>query len=174
ELTAQIEIPPTNAGVQFVNGSIEPRPAADGRALDLSRTLAPLENNAAEALADGEIELVMFPIQPQITDPAPIVAAASALLANPLEIRAYDPVSDDTDYWTLMPDTWVEWLTAVTDPNQPLGLALSLDDSSVRGYLRNKQAELGESRYIDLDESVDALQNAISRSRTTAYVRVYH
>ena len=174
ELTAQIEIPPTNAGVQFVNGSIEPRPAADGRALDLSRTLAPLENNAAEALADGEIELVMFPIQPQITDPAPIVAAASALLANPLEIRAYDPVSNDTDYWTLMPDTWVEWLTAVTDPTQPLGLALSLDDSSVRGYLRNKQAELGESRYIDLDESVDALQNAISRSRTTAYVRVYH
>jgi lipoprotein-anchoring transpeptidase ErfK/SrfK len=174
ELTTQIEIPPTNAGVQVVNGIIEPRAAVDGRALDLAGTLAPLEANAAVVLADGELELAMFAIDPEITDPSPIVAAASTLLANPLEIRAYDPVSDDTEYWTLMPDTWVEWLTAVSDPDQPLGLALSLDDSSVRGYLGSQQQQLGESRYIDLDESINSLQNAIARSQTTAYVRVYH
>ena len=174
ELTSQIEIPSTNAGVQVVNGAIEPRPAAEGRALDLAGTLAPLQHNAAEALTDGELELAMFSIPPQITDPAPIVAAASALLANPFEMRAYDPVTDDTEYWRLMPDTWVEWLTATPDSDQPLGLALSLDDSSVRAYLGSQQQALGESRYIDLDESVDSLQYVIARNQTTAFLRVYH
>lgn len=170
ELTSQIEIPPTNAGVQFVNGAIEPRPAVEGRALDLAETVAPLQRNAAQVLADGELELAMFPIQPQITDPSPIVSAATALLANPLEIRAYDPVTDDTEYWTVMPDTWVTWLTTTSNPEQPLGF----DDTLVRSYLGQKQRELGESQYIDLDESVDSLQTAIARSRTTAFLRVYH
>lgn len=174
ELAPQIEIPPANAGVQVVNGSIEPRPAADGRALDVAGTLAPIQQNAAEALADGTLELAMIPIQPQIVDPAPVVAAASALLANPLEVRAFDPVTNDTLYWTVMPDTWVEWLTATTDPDQPLGLALSLDDTPVRAYLAGQQGELGANRYTDLDEGVDSIQNAIARSQTTAFVRVYH
>lgn len=174
EMASQIEIAPINAGVQIINGSIEPRPAAEGRALDIAGTLSPLERNASQTLSNGELELAMLPVQPQITDPAPIVAAASALLENPLQLRLYDPTSDDTDYWTLIPETWLEWLTASTDSSQPLGVALSLDAPSLRAYLADEQQTLGTDRYIDLDASVQALENALLRGETTADVRVYH
>jgi lipoprotein-anchoring transpeptidase ErfK/SrfK len=173
ELAPQIEVPPVNAGVQFVNGSIEPRPPTTGRALDLAGTLAPLQNTADEALADGELELAMIPIQPQIMDAAPLVAAASSLLSNPLQIRAYDPVTDDMLHWTLMPDTWAAWVTAETDNSQPLGFSLSLDATSLRGYLAEQQAVLDSERYLNLDESVEAVQNAFTRGETTASIRVY-
>ena len=173
ELASQIEITPVNAGVQFVNGSIEPRPAANGRALDIGATIAPLERNAGNALADGELELVMISIQPQTTDPAPLVAAASSLLANPLQVRAYNPVSDETLNWSVLPDAWLQWLTATVDSSQPLGLALSLDATSLRGYLTTQQDALPAEQYIDLDASVQAVQNAILRGQTSADVRVY-
>jgi lipoprotein-anchoring transpeptidase ErfK/SrfK len=116
----------------------------------------------------------MIPVQPDIIDASPLVEAASALLANPFEIRVYDPVTDDTEYWTLMPETWVDWLTAQPDSTQPLGLALSLDAESLRAYLGEKQAELGGNRSLNLGESVAAVQTAIGRGDTGAYVRAYH
>ncbi len=174
DLTPQIEVVPVNAGVQLVSGTIALRPPHDGRALDIATTLAPLERNAAAALSDGELELVMISIQPEILDASPIAEAASALLANPFEIRVYDPVTGDSDYWTLMPETWVEWLTAVPDAAEPPGLAISLDPQSLRAYLSERQSELGGSRTLNLDESVSAVQSAASRGELTAAVRAYH
>lgn len=174
DLTAQIEVVPINAGLQLVSGTIALRPPRDGRALNIAATLAPLERNAAAALSDGELELVMISIQPEILDASPIAEAASALLANPFEIRVYDPVTGDSDYWTLMPETWVEWLTAVPDAAEPPGLAISLDPQSLRAYLSERQSELGGSRTLNLDESVSAVQSAASRGELTAAVRAYH
>jgi lipoprotein-anchoring transpeptidase ErfK/SrfK len=173
DLAAQIESAPTNAGVQLVNGGIEPRLAANGRALDIAGTVAPLEHSPADALADGELELAMIPIQPQLTDPAPLVAAASAFLATPLQVRAYNPVTDETHHWSVLPDTWIQWLTATPDSSRALGLALSLDAASLRGYLTAQQESLGTDDYIDLDTSAQAVQNAILRGQTSADVRIY-
>lgn len=168
ELASQIEIAPVNAGIRVVNGSIVPRPSEIGRAIDMDGTLAPLRNNAAAALADGELELVMLPIQPLVTDSTALVAAASALLANPLQMRVYDPVRDETLFWNVMPETWADWLT-VGDNNQ-----LNVSDASLRAYLSDAQTELGTERYLNLDSTVQAVQNALLRGETATDIRVYH
>ena len=95
-LRDQVEQAPVNAGIQLVNGTIQPRPATAGKSLDIDATLASLRQNAAGVLADGVLELAMIPVLPQISDSSALVQAAGALLATPLQIHAYDPI-DNSD-----------------------------------------------------------------------------
>ncbi len=173
-LSPQIDRPAVNAGVQLVNGQVQARPAAAGRALDVGVTVAQFQRDAARALADGGIDLVMQPVEPSITDAGPMVAAASALLANPLSVRAFDPIEGDTADWIVAPQEWSQWLTAEADSSSALGLRLSLEESALRGYLEGQQAQLTGGEYLDVDEAAGAVESAIGAGQTSAVVRVYH
>jgi lipoprotein-anchoring transpeptidase ErfK/SrfK len=140
--------------------------------LDVAGTLAKL--NAAE-LSDGTLELALLTVQPQIADASPMIAEAERLLTSFLDIRAFDPVTGDSVYWSLPPDQWASWLTATPDPNSATGLALSANSDLVRSYLESQAAAtFDSSRYIKVDEGVDSVQQAIAQGRTNAYLRVYH
>lgn len=174
DIAPQLESAPRNAGVQFVNGTIEPRAAVEGRRLDVSATLAALQAQGDDALTDGEITLVMNAVQPTVTDPAPIVAAASALLGSPLEIRAYNPVTDTAAVWSLPPQDWLNWLDASADDTMPTGLALSLDTPSLETYLSAQRNTLGEQQSIHLEESVATVQAAVRGGDFAPTIRVYN
>jgi len=173
-LSPQIDRPAVNAGVQLVNGQVQARPAAAGRALDVGLTVAQFQRDPARALADGGIDLAMQPVEPSISDAGPMVAAASALLANPLSVRAFDPVEGDTADWIAPPQEWSQWLTAEADSMSPFGLRLSLEASALRGYLENQQAQLAGGEYLKVDEAASAVESAIGAGQTGAVVRVYH
>jgi lipoprotein-anchoring transpeptidase ErfK/SrfK len=170
----QINTPARNAGVQFVNGAIEPRAASEGRTIDITATLAAVQAQGSDALTDGEIDLVMNSVAPSVTDPAPILAAANALLAAPLEIRAYNPVTDTTASWSLPPQTWLTWLDATGDETQPTGLALALDNAALTGYIEAQSATLGQGESINIEESVAAVQAALRENDLAPTIRVYN
>ncbi|NWG16309.1 MAG: L,D-transpeptidase family protein [Chloroflexi bacterium] len=175
EFAPQFEQPPVNAGVRLVNSQVQPTAPVSGRALDVAGTLARLRQEAALALADGTLELVMQPVQPAVTDAAPMVERAARLLSSFLDIRLFDPVTGDSVYWSLPPSAWSEWLAAEPDPDSPTGLALSADAGRVRAYLEAEaRAVLDSSRYLELDEAVAGVQAAIRQERTDPSVRVYH
>lgn len=173
ELAPQIDLLPVNAGVQIVDGAVQPRPAQNGRLLDIGATLQALLSDPSTALADGELELQMIVTAPEITDASGMVTAAQALLANPLQIRAYDPINDESLFWTALPQEWSAWLipAPISTPN---GLTLTVDDVPLRAFLSQRAAELGSDRTINLDESVTAVQNAVMSGGTTPWVRIYH
>lgn len=171
-LLPQIDQPAVNAGVQLVNGVVEPRPAVSGRMLNVAATVAALRDDPAAALADGAVDLVMDDVPPAITDPTPIVEQARALLANPLTIRAYDPIRDETLNWSVAPETWANWVTAATSDSG--ALQVSLDVSAVRPYLAGRAGELGPDRYINPDEAAAALRAAVEGGQTAPRIRVYH
>lgn len=173
-LLDQVELAPVNAGVQFVNGELQPRAAVSGRMLDVGATAAALERDAAGLLADGALELVMFDVPPSVTDATPILESARALLANPLHIRAYDPVSDDVLRWSVMPDEWANWIAAAQGADTASGLSLSLDANALRAYLSARAGDLGQGRSLRLDEAAAEVQTAVAAGRTDPYVRVYH
>jgi lipoprotein-anchoring transpeptidase ErfK/SrfK len=173
-LLDQVETAPVNAGVQFVNGEVQPRAAINGRMLDVGATVAALERDPAALLADGALELVMFDVPPAVTDPTPILETARALLANPLQIRAYDPISDDVLRWSVLPDEWGGWIVAAQGAATASGISLSLDEAALRGYLSAREGDLGQGRYLRLDEATAEIQNAVARGQTDPYVRVYH
>ncbi len=173
DLAPRVAQAPLNAGVQLVNGRVEPTPPREGRALDVDATLARLTDDGA--LADGTLALVMQPVAPEVVDAAPLVAAAERILSQPMDIRLYDPVTGDIVHWTLPPEQWASWLVAVPDPTRPSGLALSLQEAALDGYLRAQTAAtLDASRYLKTDEIVAAVQTGLAEGRPGGDARVYH
>lgn len=166
-MRALFEQAPVNAGITLVNGTVQARPGVMGKALDLNATLAPIRQNAAATLADGVLEIVTMPVAPQVTDATALVQAAGALLANPLQIRLYDPVDNSGQLWNVAPETWSTWLVAN-------GNDLTFDAAQVNAYLTQKQAELPTGDYLDAEASVAALQASIARRETSASLRIYH
>jgi lipoprotein-anchoring transpeptidase ErfK/SrfK len=173
-LAAQINQPAINAGVQLVNGQVQARPASAGRALDVGLTVAQFQRDPQQALADGGIDLVMQPVAPSVSDAGPMVEAATALLANPLSLRAFDPIEGDTADWWVTPQEWSQWLTAEPDSTSPFGLRLRLEETALRGYLEGQQAQLTGGEYLKLDDAVSAVNSAIGSGNTGAVLRVYH
>ncbi len=173
--TAQFEQAPVNAGVQVVDGQIQTTAPVVGRLLDLNATVAHVQQNAGGVLADGMLELVMQTVQPTVTDATPILQQAKTLLANPLDIRVFDPVTGDSVYWSVPPDQWSKWLTAAPAGNGSQGFMLAANDAPIRDYLTQQVNSVFDStRYLNMDEAVASVQNSIAQEQTTPYVRVYH
>lgn len=173
-LRDQLEQPARNAGVGLVDGRVTQTAPENGRALDIAATVAGLQTNPSGVLADGVLELVMQTTTPSVTDASGLVAAAEALLVNPLTVRAFDPVTGDIVPWQAAPETWARWLIANSDSGSPTGLRLSLDERELTAFLTGQAAALDSSRYLKLADAVADVQEAIAKNQTTATVRVYH
>lgn len=172
-LSAQINIAAVNAGVALVNGSAQATPPQTGRALDIPATVAQTQR---DGLSDHTLDLVMRDVAPQVSDSAPLVREAQALLSNPLDVRVFDPVTGDSVYWSAAPDEWGPWLTAVSDPTRPIGLALDADAIAVRQFLEAQASRhFDATRTLDFDSAVQTVREAIRAGRPqAAYVVVRH
>ncbi|HVU13080.1 MAG TPA: L,D-transpeptidase family protein [Phototrophicaceae bacterium] len=166
-LSDQINQAPVNAGVTLVNGTVQPRAAAAGQSLDVNATLAQLQQNAAGTLASGTLKLVLTTVQPTVTDSSAVVQAAGALLANPLNIQLYDPISNASLAWSVPPQTWSAWLTSGVS-------GLSFDPAQVTSYLDAQQSQLPSGDYLNTDESITAMQAAIGQNNLSPRLRIYH
>ncbi|MCA9909244.1 MAG: L,D-transpeptidase family protein [Anaerolineae bacterium] len=174
EIAPHIETLPRNAGVQFVNGEVQPRAAVDGRLIDIAATLRQFEQDSAADLADGVIDLVMYTVAPEVTDATPVVAAARALLANALEIRVYNPVTNQDIYWTALPEEWGTWLTAAPASEQSAGFGLAVDAGLARAYLETQAGSLPTTAYLDFDEATQAVEDAVISGRTQVAIRAFN
>ncbi len=174
ELAPQFEMPAINAGVQLVDGHVQATPPQAGRMVDVAATMARVQEDASDVLADGVLELVMISVPPTVVDSGPMVAQAAQLLANPLVITVFDPVSNDRLHWNVAPEEWSRWLVATSDSNSLTELALTLETIQLTSYLASREAEVGAGRYFKSDEAVNTIQTAIQNNRTDAVVRVYH
>jgi len=170
-----IEIAPVNAGVELLNGEVQATAAQYGRAIDVHATVSNLIANPEAMLKDGYLELAMLRVEPAVLDSSPIVAEARALLANPLDIRVFDPVTGDSIYWSLMPQEWGRWLTAIPNPNSPIGLSFAANETLLRDYLSNMSSQTFDStRFIDLDESVQAVNKAFAAGKPQDITLIVH
>jgi lipoprotein-anchoring transpeptidase ErfK/SrfK len=174
ELAPEFEVLPINAGVQLVNGQVETTPPVDGRMLDWASTITRMQNEP-ESLTDGTLDLVMFAVQPEVTDASPMVAEAQKLLSSSLDIRLYDPKTGDIIYWSLPAAQWATWLSAIPDSSSATGLTLHILAEPVRNYLTAQATNsFDSSRYIDEAAGVLAVQDAITAGHTNPALRVYH
>lgn len=173
QIAAQIDTPAVNAGIDFVAGSFQPRPAVSGRALDIAATLTHLIDDPA-ALNDGRIELVMIDVPPLFTDASALMSAANHLIAAPLTLEAYDPIDDRAYLWPLPPEVWGTWLVGHPDPSAPFGVRFSLDADAVAGWVDGQASALPRARVLRSEEAAAALETALNSGRTRAVARIYH
>lgn len=175
-IAEQVHLAPVDAGVGFENGQVVATSPKNGRALNVKSTLSNLIQVIDSGREINEITLMMDEIAPAVSDATPLVAQAKALLANPLDIRVYDPVTGDSVYWSAQPDVWGQWLTITPDSDTALGLAFDADPAQVRAYLVNKaNSVLDGSRTLDIDAGVDSVVAAIRNGDPSrGFVQVTH
>jgi lipoprotein-anchoring transpeptidase ErfK/SrfK len=165
------DLPAKNATIRLVNGQLTPIAASAGRVMDVDATLNRLLTATTAELADGALDLVMNTTQPTITDATPLLEQTRALLASSLTINAYNPISNETQNWSLAPDQWGAWLTTT---DTVTGIALSLDAASLNNYLSQQSAGFGSGRSIKLEEAVKQVQDALAANNPTSTIRVYN
>jgi len=171
---SQLDVPPVDAGLRLVAGRVEATPSLVGRALDVAATVTWLKQNAAKVFTEGRLPLVTVPLPPAITDASAVVAQANQLLANPLSVHAYDPISDEALAWTVAPDVWGTWLSLDVDPADSTQLDWELDTEKVRAFLAEQATMLGPDRYLVLDEAVTTVRETISAPSWDVPLRVVH
>ncbi len=172
----QVHIAPIDAGVDFENRQVIATPPQNGRSLNTEQTLSSLIQAIENEQPINEIFLVMDEVAPALSDAAPLVAQAQALLSNPLDIRVYDPVTGDSVYWSAMPDVWGQWLTVTPDSTSSIGLALDADPDSIRTYMLEQAANvLDSTRTLDIESGIQNVVSAIQRGEPSqGFVQVQH
>jgi len=82
-------------------------------------------------------------------------------------VRVYDPVTGDVVSWSPPPEVWAEWLIVRGD-------GFSVRGDAVHAYLEQQAQILDASRYLDLDDAVQTVQQAVRMGDTRPTLRVYH
>ncbi len=187
-LANQMEIPPQDASIRVVDGRVEALPSVTGQALDIGATLAALEvmaervalapaptvRTSAEREASATLRLAIVPLQPTIADVSETAEEAGQLLAEPITVRLWDPVTDERFTWTIPPAELSRWLAFHIKPGAPSAITWSVSEEAVVETLRAQEEALGGGRYLDRGSAVPALLEAFQSSRREVRQRLYH
>jgi LysM repeat protein len=173
-LAPQVKIPPVEANLHLVAGRVEATSARPGQSLDIPATLTQLSQNPTRIINQGRLMLVMQSIAPKLTDINGPLAQARQLLGSSIAIRAYDPINNETVEWQLEAGEWSDWLSLEVSPDNPTQLAWSLEAEKMRASLAGQTEQLGENRYLDVDQAVPAVTAALKSQSWPVRLRLYH
>lgn len=171
DLATTVNLPAQNATVRMINGQIAPMAASTGALVDVDATIKAISADVEKALADGKLDLVMQAQAPTVTDATPLIAKANALLAAPLTVNLYNPVTNERLPLTFAPAQWGTWLTTTETAD---GVAFTLDRNQFAPVIEAQQSQLGAGQQIKLDEVIDQAQQAIAAGSTVVNARIYN
>jgi lipoprotein-anchoring transpeptidase ErfK/SrfK len=173
-LAPQLERAPVNATVHVSDGQAQATPAVNGQSLNVVATVAYLQQYQEAVLAHGRLPLSYTLIPPAITDVTAVLQQLNQLLGRTLVLQGYDPASDETFTWNLPPDVWGNWVAVAIDPENPTWLRWNFDSPPARVYLDEQAGKLGDGRYLQTDETLRQLAEAIRNGETTVTAQLYH
>ena len=173
-LSPQLVVAPLDARLHVLEGIAQVAPAVPGRALDVQQTVEALSAQHMRVLQDGgRLALVTVAVSPGVSDLSPVAEQVNAWLAQPLTIRAYDPIADESLWWTASPAVWGAWMALDVDPLQ-LTFDWTLDMEQVRAYLAERAATVQPDRYADVTAAVKAVGEAFAAGEWQVTLRLYH
>ena len=167
-------VPAVDATLRVSGGRAEAVPSLPGRALDVPETANRIASKLSEVVEGVPVPMALLEVPPSIADLTGLAEEASARLAKPINIRAYDPIRDESLWWTLSLETWSEWLIVEIEGTSPPRLAWGVVGERVRADLEAWARALAPQRYIDLAAAADALSAAALSGEGRVEFRVYH
>jgi len=170
----QLSITPINASVRIERGNILEIPAADGRALDMERTMAYLIADPTGVLTSGRLPIATKPALPTVTDVSELAAEARRLLSTTVTLHAYDPVADEKVEWIITPEEWGTWLSLTGDPDGKNPFEWVTDQNAAEHFLATQLPGLGDDRYLDSESLIPALRTAVTTQQPAVSARIFH
>ncbi len=175
-LAPAFSFPPTAASIEIVDGRAVITPPAPGQTLDVAATLALIHDNLPVIMLQPDLPLVTMPIPPAAaTMPLDDVAAAvNRLLAAPLTVILYDPVTDQSGQWQIPPQVWGHWLDVTLGAQTEGGFDWSLEPERIQPFLDAQQGSLAPTQVVSAPEMATAVTEALRRGDYAAALRLYH
>jgi LysM repeat protein len=153
-----IALPPQNATIAIQGDQVVSVPGKQGLSLDVEGSLALLTANPGAALADGRVPLSLVAVAPAVGDVSAILADAERLLALPLVIEVYDPITDARTTLTPTRSEMAGWLGVDDSAVVP---AIIVDVDRIRDTVNAIDRDLGEGRSVNAVESAALIQAAM-------------
>lgn len=175
-LTPGLEITAIDAAIDVVDGRAVVTEARNGRAVDINATVDLLSSRLFDVVAGQRIPLILVDVPARTTnaDLANVAAEINGLLSSPINIELYDPILDQTLWWTVSPAVWGEWLAVDLQPGDGTSYAWGIVPDAVRAYLAEQSAALGAGRSVQLALAVDAVRSAVENRSYATSLRLFH
>jgi len=172
-LAPEVLVSAVDATLHVSGGRADASPSFSGRALDVPVTAERIASNLFQVVEGAPVPMAFVEVAPSIPDLTALAEEANARLANPLRIRVYDPVRDESLWWTPSPEVWSQWLTIEIAAGS-VQLVWGVDHERVWADLEAWAATLAPERYVDLAAAVDVtVATALAREEEVEF-RVYH
>jgi LysM repeat protein len=154
ELARRINIPAENAAlIQTAEGEWDALPGKPGLALDVESAIDLIQSDPLAVVNLGYLTLSMQPVQPEINDLSGELDRIAAYYQKPLNVSAYDPITDETLNWTVPQDLVSGWIKLDDPYGDPY---LEVDEAQFLAYLDEWEASL-ENQKIDQLSSLENL-----------------
>ena len=157
-LNLQATKPPIEATLKVVGGQIITLPGELGYAINITDTMQTLQNDPGEVLLSGMLHIALMPLPPTKVDTSANLSEIQSILDTPLDLRAYDPVTDEYFEWPVDRDILASWLTLQAGDH---GTVPAIDESQLAAYLSNLSQNLGNGRFIDTAKFSPAIAQSI-------------
>ena len=164
----EVEVPAYNAGYRLVDGEVVGVPGTMGRMMDVGMTMGYLNDSLVDVVRRRRLDLIMQPIEPEVVDPTPYLDQVRSFVRADFRLYGYDPVRNESVSWGTSPDTLISWLEAGTN-------SLTLRPTTFIPFLEAQNNSLnaeGSLRYLDTNETMEAMRGAIAELNTSVLLRV--
>lgn len=171
DVADQVNLRATNGTYEWRNGQIVGVEGQAGRMLETSLTLERLTQNTASIVNDGQVEVLMRSIPPSMSDPEPYLEEVHTITSQPLELRGYDPFTNQFIIWTVNQETVANWLMAGP-------ASLTLREETFFPYLdlldESLNPEVANQRYLPPDETAEKISEAFAMNQTSVDLRIFY
>jgi LysM repeat protein len=164
-LAGEVSRPPVNASFALEGTRLVEKPGQLGYTINVEATIARLAENPQRYLEGAPLDLALMPVSPRVSDVSASMAEAQRLLDTPVQITAYDVLSDETLTLSASKEVVAGWL-AVT-PTEA-GPVVTVDESKTAAYLESLNGTLGAGRALNPTELAGPLAAAVREGRTLA------
>lgn len=174
-MAPQLEVPPINAGIDFNDARFQATPPQTGRQLDIDATTSWLQQNAVHVAFGEPVVLTTRSVEPAITDVDAVVAELNERIGAPIVLRAFDPISGETQVGEIPSQTWARWLDVSSEgAADAADVSWNVDRAAAAEFVRAQSEALGNGRYYDVDNAAATLAGAIAEEHQEVRLRVFH
>ena len=166
-LNLQATKPPTEAALKIEGDQIITLPGELGYAINVNDTMQSLQNDPGEVLLNGKLNIKLMPLPPKPVDPSTNLAEIQHILDTPLNLRAYDPVTDEYLEFPVSRDTLAGWLTLQASDQ---GAVLAIDGAQLAAHLSGLSQSLGNGRFIDTARYSSEIAQAITKGQPATLI----
>lgn len=170
EIAVEAGKPAQDASISLQGNEWVTTPSKIGYAINITNSLAALDANAAQVMADGYFQLNIMPVAPKVNDVSGVMEEAQKFLEKSIQVKAYDPIFNESFNWTVPKETLGTWIKAEAGEQGP---TVGINPDQLTGYLNSMGATLGDNRFIDAEKYSPGLAQAIAQN-TPFWVIVNH